>query len=113
KQFEEVLADDVVLRISGDREQMWIAIRDGADDIEQNRRELDRIEHLPEPSLRLPQRLGDAAAFVDVDRHRHARATTGQTNVVAGDLDGDDPAVLSLQANESVARRRDAALRRR
>ena len=105
EQLEEVSADDFVLRVAGEREQIRIAVRDDADDVEQHRGELDGVEHLPESPVRFAQRLGRTAAFVRIDGHRHTRRAAGQPDVVAADLDGDERAVLARQIGGAVALR--------
>ena len=76
KKIEEITADHFLFRVAGQREHERIDVRDETDDIEQHGAELDRVEHLAKAAIRFAQRLRDAAAFIEIERHRHPRAAS-------------------------------------
>ena len=96
EKIEKVLPDHVLLCVAGHAHQIRVAVRDCADDVEQDRQQLDRVEHFAETPLRFPQRVFRPPDGVGVDGHREARAPARQPNFVGRHLDCDDVAGASL-----------------
>ena len=104
EQLKKIVSKDLVLDETGHLEEVGIAVRHVPNHVEKYRRQLDGVEHLPESALRLAQSFRGPTAFIDVDGHRHTRIASGQTDVVAGNIEGENAAIPGLQIEGTASR---------